>query len=46
MFLLAFPDALVATILAIVPGTRRRGLGMLLGSGVLLLLSLLTCSVR
>lgn len=46
MFLLAFPDALVATIVAIIPKTRRFGLGMLLGSGALLLLSLLTCSIR
>jgi hypothetical protein len=46
MFFLAFPDALIAAILAIIPRTRRRGLGMLLGSGILLLLSLLTCGIR
>lgn len=46
MFLLVLPAAFVATIVTIIPKTRRFGLGMLLGSGALLLLSLLTCSIR
>lgn len=46
LFLLVVPAVVIATIVAIIPKSRRFGLGMLLGSGVLLLLSLLTCSIR
>ena len=46
MFLWVIPTAVVATIVAIIPRSRLFGQGMLVGTGVLLLLSLLTCSIR
>lgn len=46
LFLLLVPAVVIAIVVTKTPRSRRFGLGMLLGSGVLLLISTITCNLR